>query len=191
MKKLISASVFAVLCLWGTSASGLTINSPGVVGIIETGAGSVSPENEAVWLQNLLNLANGADVMIGDDRYVTRTTNPEYAGTVDTVNLDYLKVDLPGTLVVPAGWEFVMAKYNGQNAGYVVWYLGGASMELPLYPYELWTDNPEQYAMSHWTAFTSISEIPGVPGVPDGSLSVMLVGFALAVLGLARWRVAT
>lgn len=175
MNKSIRALLMAAFCLVSASAFGLTLNSPGVVGTIEPSAESNNPLDEAGWLQQLLDLPNDVVLEIDGVRYSTRTMPPEYAGDVDgTV---FLKDDGVDSYVVPAGWEYVMAKYDGINAGYVVWYLGGMSIELPQYPFELFTDTPEQYEMSHWIAFNPI-------GVPDGGVTVTLLGASLAALGM-------
>jgi hypothetical protein len=178
MKTLLRAALVAALGLIGTTAFGLTINSDGVVGTIEhvTPGGGVSEAQEAVWLQYLLNLDNGmVNHVFGGMIYNTRTEDPEYAGTIDDAS--YWKDDT-GALGVPAGWEWVLAKYDGPNAGYVVWFLDGAAVDLPAYPWELWgNQNQEGYELSHFTVFNSI-------GVPDGGATVLLLGASLAALGL-------
>ncbi len=179
MKKLMMTALAAALWMV-TSASALTINDPGVVGTFNPGTTGNPPSAEAAWLQQLLDLPNSSDVVIDGVQYMTRTTPPDYSGTIDASDLS--KDDSGGTSV-PAGWEWVVGKYDGPNAGYVAWYIGGAAVTLPQYPAELFTSNPTQYELSHWTAF---NRTDNPPSVPDGGSTVLLLGAGLAALSLAR-----
>jgi hypothetical protein len=177
MKTLLRAALVAALGLIGTTAFGvpLTINSEGVVGTIDGISGETSPATEAIWLQHLLDMPNDAVDLEFGTTFRTRTEDPQYSGTIDAAN--FWKDD-DGGLSVPAGWEWVMAKYDGQNAGYVVWYLGGAAVDLPLTSWSIWANaSGEGYNLSHFTVFNSI-------GVPDGGATVLLLGASLAALGL-------
>src|SRR5262249_52359072 len=81
--------------------------------------------------QALLNLAqSGTGTYLGEALYAN--TADDYSGTVDAAG-----ASLSGganNTTVPAGWEFAIAKYDGQNAGYVLFYLGGTSETLPTSP---------------------------------------------------------
>ena len=71
-------------------------------------------------------------------------------------------------------YTYLFAKYDGPNAGSVVWYVGNLTgiITIP----QQWG----QYGLSGWTLF-------GGPGtVPDGGTTVMLLGAALGALGMVR-----
>jgi hypothetical protein len=80
----------------------------------------------------------------------------DYAGTVNVGGAS-LSGDANNT-TVPAGWNFVIAKYAGQQAGYVVFYLGGNSETLPSDPADYWTTQSGKYGISGWTAFDPVPE---------------------------------
>ena len=72
-------------------------------------------------------------------------------------------------------FQYLFAKYDGPNAGSVVWYVGNLTGVITI---------PQQwagYGLSGWTLFTG----PG-GNIPDGGTTVMLLGAALGVLGMAR-----
>ena len=71
-------------------------------------------------------------------------------------------------------YTYLFAKYDGPNAGSVVWYVGNLTgiFTIP----QAW----KGYGLSGWTLF-------GGPGtVPDGGTTVMLLGAALGALGMVR-----
>jgi len=79
------------------------------------------------------------------------------------------------SILVLSSYTYLFAKYDGPNAGSVVWYLGnlvGQTIDIPT----TWG----QYGLSGWTIFS------GGGGVPDGGATVMLLGAALGALGMAR-----
>jgi len=71
-------------------------------------------------------------------------------------------------------FTYLFAKYDGPNAGSIVWYVGNLSglIDIPA----TWLG----YGLSGWTLFG-----PG-QGAPDGGTTVMLLGAALGALGIAR-----
>jgi hypothetical protein len=74
-------------------------------------------------------------------------------------------------------YTYLFAKYDGPNQGSVVWYVGnlGGTQSIP--------DTWNGYGLSGWTLFTG-----GNPptSLPDGGATVMLLGTALAALGMVR-----
>ena len=71
-------------------------------------------------------------------------------------------------------YTYLFAKYDGPNAGSVVWYVGNLTgiFTIP----QAW----KGYGLSGWTLFG------GGGSVPDGGTTVMLLGAALGALGMAR-----
>lgn len=175
-------TVLAVLCAClavAAYANPLTINSPGVVGTVEPGTQNASVANEVEWANYLLGMTKSSSITIdgntppdGDtENYATSAT--EYDGTL-TGGIQIDSTDV-------SGYMYVMAKYDGQNAGYVLFYVPGLEVPntIPQHAYSIW-GTETQYALSHFTGFGSTS-------VPDGGMTLMLLGGALIGLeGLRR-----
>jgi hypothetical protein len=170
MKTLVSR----FLLLAGLSAalvpqlSALTINSPNVVGIHNGTLANANPATELVAAQFLLDMA------INSTSGNFQTGANDYSGTLN----GGIQTNLGAQ-----GFDWGFAKYDGQNAGYVLFYLGGAlaSTIIPQFPATLWTTNPEQYAISHLTVFNA------GPSVPDGGSTIAMLGAGFMLLaGLAR-----
>jgi hypothetical protein len=170
----------AVMLGGSLTASALTINDPGVVGTVQGWDGDNANE-EYYRAQKLLDMgANATETWVnpadGDDKarlYATSST--DYAGTL----LGFGQ-DLGAGMSIAAGWEYVMVKYDGKNAGYVLFYLGGAAGEVPAYSASIWLNTEGQgYKISHATGFNPVS-------VPDGGLTLGLLGMALGVMGFLK-----
>ena len=71
-------------------------------------------------------------------------------------------------------YSYLFAKYDGPNFGAEVWYVGNLSGIITI------PATAGGYRLSLWKLFG-----PGV-AVPDGGATVMLLGAAIAVLGLVR-----
>jgi hypothetical protein len=180
MKILTKISAVIVLSL-STSAHAAIISGPidyttsGLVGTADAGTGAVNPDQEAIWAQAILDLSAGTTATISDVDYITHKTD-DYFGTIDA--LDYTKDDSESG-IVGAGWEWLMAKYDGQNAGYVMYYLGGEATTIPELSDDIWVNGQDQgYQLSHWTAFNSTS-------VPEPSIIAL---FAAGLLGMGFSR---
>jgi hypothetical protein len=106
----------------------------------------------------------------GEQIYANK--NYDYSGTIDLSGNTL--VDTSGNTTVPAGWNFVIAKYDGQNAGYVVFYLGGASATIPTTPDNFWTTKG-QYGISGWIGFDAVPE-PTTVLAGGGALGLLLFG---------------
>jgi len=166
-----------------TWSSPLLLNSPNVVGISigVTGAGQGNLQYETGIAQHLLDMAaNTTEPTTGNFNYQTSST--EYLGTLTGgVHVD------GGNTHVAAGYDFVIAKYDGQNAGYVLFYLGGQDADLPEFSYSIWGDNSGQYQISGYSAFNIESNEPQVPE-PTTILAgaLMLLPFAASALRIVR-----
>lgn len=79
-------------------------------------------------------------------------------------------------------YTYLFAKYDGPNAGSVVWYVGNLSGTITI-PANGGPSPGDNYGLSGWTLFTG-----GTPptGLPDGGTTVMLLGAALGALGMVR-----
>ena len=79
--------------------------------------------------------------------------------------------------VVPAGWEYLLAKYDGPSAGVVVYFLDGDSFTVPV--------NEPLYS-STGLALSGYWLFNGTTTVPDGGTTAALLGLAMVGLGFVR-----
>lgn len=163
-------------------AYALTINDPGVVGTVDAGTQNSSTDNEEDWSNYLLSLGtNTTSTFDADGNGTTEdyeTGNNDYSGTVSGgTQIDDGSNDVSGYL-------WVLAKYDGQNAGYVLFYVPDllVANTIPLFSDSIWTNiKGEGYQLSHFTGFGSTS-------VPDGGTTLGLLGLAMLGLGYLRKR---
>jgi len=95
---------------------------------------------------------------------------------------------------VGSGFKYLIAAYDGQNAGAVLWDISGLPagtiIDIPRYaqPTAGGTDlvaDAGQFQVTTWSMFN-----PGTTSVPDGGTTVVLLGAALSGLGLVRRKLA-
>ena len=183
MKKLLGCFLCVMLLAFGAQAFALTINDSGVVGTIEAGTQSSDVANEIDWANYLLSLPVSSTLVIADGNTPTDNVTENYL----TSSTDYNAILTGGTQIQGAtpnvsGYEYVLGKYDGQNAGYVLFNMsvfGGSS--IPQFSHTIWTDNTEKYELSHATGFS-------VTSVPDASVMLLLGSsfLVLAVFGKKR-----
>ena len=191
-KKLVTiAAAMLAAVSWSTSAYALTLNDAGVVGAFsgETVENSATT-TELIAAQHLLDMAinssdpNGCNLAGTTTCY--RTGSNDYSGTLtggtqvqNTTNL---------TTAINAGATYVLAKYDGPNAGYVLfniadWIAANNPDDIPQTSSTIWTNTQEQgYGLSHYTYFGSSTS------VPDGGSTAALLGSVLVGLGMLRRR---
>ena len=186
MKKTL-LTTFAVLVAGVMGANALSINDTGVVGTIEAGtqnAGQASG-NETEWANYLLGLGDSVTTTVDGNTPVDGTTE-NYA----TSSTDYNgTLTGAGTRINSAtpdvsSYTWVLAKYDGQNAGYVLFYMPDYGTSVPEYPANLWTTTADQYQLSHVTAWGG-----GGTTVPDAGATLALMGLALMGLEGVRRKV--
>ena len=176
----------ATLAAVSFSAQALTITSPitythsannPIVGTFDTGTSAADVTTVTGYLNQLLGLgANQPLTDISGVKY--KTSSVDYNGSV--LASSGVRVDTGNLLSVAAGYDYVVAKYDGKNAGYVVWYLGGQAATIPEYSNNIWQNGAGAgYQISGYTAYRSTS-------VPDGGATAALLGVGL--IGLAAIR---
>ena len=173
------ALVGALVCALSSNASAdtLTYATPGVVGTLDGQIDNSSPSIELTIAQEILDLVGlGASSPATPTQNYRNSTLFDYSATLSS------PVQRSG-LIVPPGYEYVLAKYDGQNAGYVLFHVPTFGSTLPQYPANFWTSQPTKWAISHFTTFdtTTIAE------VDDGGATAALLAMALCGLAIA-WR---
>ena len=156
----LAVAIFSV-CTMGSNAYAVVIDIPidyttdNLVGTADPGAAAANIANELIWANQILALAAGTTATILSVDYRTHDTD-EYAGVLTDLGAFQ---DDSGSNSVDAGWDYVLGKYDGQNAGYVLFFLGGEASTIPLFSDDIWVNGAnEGYQLSHWTVFS---------GVPD------------------------
>ena len=122
-----------------TTAMALTINDSGVVGTIDAENQNASLTNVTDWANHLLGMSiNAIETTDGnsptdgvEENYQTSNTY-DYDGTVS----GGIRID-GSTPPDVSSYEWVVAKYNGQNAGYVMFNVNDATT-IPEYSYSIW-----------------------------------------------------
>jgi hypothetical protein len=196
--KMIESSMkFEKIRIWATGmacaflsvagASALGLNDPGVMGTVDDGI-PADISDQVVYVNTLLGMAApSGPTLIGTETYQRSSNADPGSGSVTAVGASK---DESGA-GAGSGFEYVIAKYDGPNAGSVVFYFGGAAFNLPLNSADIWVNGQnEGYGLSHWTGFnpgpgTGPGPGPG-PGVPDAGSTLALIGLAVTGLGLLR-----
>lgn len=199
VRKLVAAAalvLLGVVYVPSAQAGPLTINTPGVVGTVDgtSGYGQGSATFELPLAQFLLDMGEGTTdtttlvVPKGTGTetltILYKTSDTEYSGTIP---LPYTYATGGKGGLVPIGYDYAIAKYDGPNAGYVLFYLPAYVKEfktslLPQDPYELWGKHTGQFEISGFTAFNTTT-------VPDGGTTAALLGLGMLGLGILRRRI--
>ena len=152
-----------------------TANNP-IVGTFDTGQSAANIPTVTSFLNTLLGLGANTSTEISGVKYVTSSV--DYTGIM--LADSGVRVDSGDKLNVPSGYDFLVAKYDGPNAGYVAWFLGGGSATIPEFSDTIWANKQGVgYQISGYTAYKSAS-------VPDGGATAALLG--AGVIGLAVIR---
>ena len=168
-------------------------NTANVVGTVQQFAGD-NPGNDAdFFAQRLLNVV-GANTIYsyasGDpvnNSRVYHTAAVDYSGTIQgegvhTSPATVQTINNVQYVHIPAGWEYVIAKYDGQNAGWVMFALGGQESYIPALSQSFWgTAGTDQFLISGYTTF---NPVPEPSTVIAGAL--LLLPFAASTMRFMR-----
>lgn len=188
-------TLFGALLLLGGQVQAITINDAGVVGTIwhcgdavEAGAtpdskcSSADSTSETAMAQYLLDMGINSTVTAdgnGDGYYEDYETGAnDYSGI-----LVFAEKDDSGDNTGFDAYEYVLGKYDGPNAGYILYnvadYVAAYGSAIPMLPAPIWgNSNDTGLALSHWVGFNRTS-VPA-PG------AAFLLG--LGLIGLVGMR---
>jgi hypothetical protein len=178
------------------SATTLSYGDAFFLGYVHSGE-PASEALEADYINQLLATAAGATTSAnigGKDHDFIRTDS-----TLDCSACPAAADGITGgsgtTIHLGSGFTYILGKYDGPNAGDLVWYVAGLTdVTIP----GNWGPDPNgtQYGLSHWTVFTPTegdgpSEGPG-DGPSEGPApepaSLLLFGSALSAFGIRMRR---
>jgi VPDSG-CTERM motif len=155
----------------------MTLSTQFVVGVHNGELANSNPTTERAAAETILDLALGATF----GNFQSNTVF-NYSGDITSVGAQVIN-----STSVPAGWDGVLAKYDGAQGGYILFALGGQATTLPQFPYNFWTTNTGQLGLSHYTPFDADGLVITTQTVPDGGSMLMLLGSALAgIEGMRR-----
>jgi hypothetical protein len=189
MREHLLAIIAAAAVMFGasttTSAAPLTVDVSGVIGAADGLAGDNPGTAAAILAQAILDLALNADFSSGGRQWWSNSFE-DYSGAVHgNIVGPGSKTDVPddgsNPITLAAGFTYAIAKYDGKNAGWVLFYLPTFGNSLPANSFSIWGDNPDKYRISNYTLFNPTS-------VPDGGHAAALLGSALLGLSLLRRR---
>lgn len=172
-------------------AHAITINDTGVVGIfIQNGSENANVDNVTNWANYLLSL--GADTSDTFDANGDGTTEDYQTSSVDYNGFVSDGIRTNGATADVSSYEWVVGKYDGLNAGYVMFnvsdYLGTYSgSTIPEYSFSIWGENDSQYQLSNITGYGT-NPSPTPTPTPDSGATIALMGIALAGLGFLKRR---
>jgi hypothetical protein len=185
MKQIVLAGTMALACVFSsiTYAAEITLATPGIIGTA-SGLSGDKPGSDAAWLaQAILDLDQNDDLVFGGRRWQASTV-ADYNGTIDALSADKTEIPKEGedpgrAFTAPPGYLYALGKYDGQNAGWILFHLPTIGSTLPEFSYSIWGQDAEQYRLSNYTVFNS---------VPDGGATVALLGSILVGFGILRRR---
>jgi hypothetical protein len=191
---LVATVAVAMFSATSAAALPLTYATAGVVGTID-GVIDGGVDAELAQAQALLNLlvggsindafaspCSGAADNFSDSHCKKANTAFDYSGTLTNLLGDSAKIESPqGQQLVVTGFDYVLAKYDCSNAGYILFYLPVFGSTIPVSPDNFWTTT-SQYTISHLTRFNASTT------VPDGGATLGLLGLGLMGLGYVRRR---
>lgn len=160
-------------------AFALSITDPGVVGTVKAGTQPAEVTNVLTWSNYLLSLGAGAKAIYDADGNGIMESYERSSGNYKGVLSGGTRVD--GGSANVTGYEWVMAKYNGPNGGYVLFHVPTYGNTIPGTSGSMFGN--VSYGLSNFTGFRAAS-------VPDGGATLGLLGLAMLGVGYFRKRFA-
>jgi hypothetical protein len=165
--ELLFAAFCGVMLAFGHNASALSIGDTHELGCVWPGV----PSGNALYVNHLIGMALGT-IDIANGQIYHRSNNA--FGSLPTAVFDHNGTGTTVNLGAGGLYTYLFATYAGGLLGSEVWYVGNLSgiITIPVIG--------GGCGLSGWTLFATRG------AVPDGGTTVMLLGAALGVLGLAR-----
>lgn len=196
LKKVAAGWLTASLLCFTFDASAITLSfgdasSVGHIYFNRINPPNSNPSTEAASINTLLGLAPSPHIQVIGGQ-IHNLLN-DFGGSLPAAVADPTYSSILGnegsgnTGIDVTGYTYLLGKYNGQNGGLYIWYVGGlTAVQVPVnipatsVP---WAANGggNGYGLSHWRLYTPTS-------VPDGGTTVLLLGAALTALGFVSRR---
>jgi len=169
---LLLTAVAAALLTFTPSARALTIGDAHELGFVNFGIPS-GDSDRLTYVNHLIGMIPGTSDKADGQTYFRSGNN---FGSLAPAVLGGLVDGTSTSINLGAGgtYLYLFAKYDGPNYGSEVWYVGDLSGTITI------PATAGGYGLSGWTLFGSAAT------TPDGGTTVMLLGAALSVLGMAR-----
>jgi hypothetical protein len=174
---LLSAAVCAVMLAFSQNTSALTIGDTHELGQVRPPV----PEGDAFITQYVnfmigLSLGGSGHVIVGPHNIlVTRSMN-DFGPLPSPATLALRGTGTTIDLGTQGTYDYLFAHYGGPGGGFAeVWYVGNVSGTITIPAIGL------GHGLSGWALFIGPSGV-----VPEGGATVMLLGAALAAIGVAR-----
>ena len=198
MKKILSPTIIAGLCLAVGSAWGATVTltvdpnvtSPGTVPFV---LGDVNPPEPA----DVATVVQEINVMIGLPLGGSQASNFGAQGQTEYRSHNPFS-PLPAangaqtsggtsTIITDGGFYYLAAKYAGPPGGLEIWDIGSLPAGTTIIiPQNAFGTGNDQYGLSGWDLITST---PGTRSVPDGGSTLALLGCALVGVESLRRKI--
>jgi hypothetical protein len=150
--------------------------------------GALNPDHpadagsEADAINAILDLSLGGSGTSGGNSIYRSQNN--FGSLPDATLTGHASGDQNSTSFIDTGFEYLAAKYDGQNGVTEVWYLGDVAPGTMIYiPANAFGPDNSKYGLSGWNMFDGTTN---PPSVPDGGSTVALLGLALAGGGVLR-----
>jgi hypothetical protein len=191
LRKWMTIPAMIVACVGLASAANATTLAYGdqyFIGYVHPSE-PASVANEETYITNLINVAAGGSTTIGAYTYDRTDSTFDCSACPDASG--GIQGGSGTTINLGSGFTYLLGKYDGPNAGDLVWYVAGlTSVTIP----GKWGPADQEYGLSHWAVFNPTdgpSEGPG-DGPSEGPApepaSLLLFGAALSAFGIRKRR---
>jgi hypothetical protein len=169
VRKWMTIATLSVAAVTVASAAGATTltfgaSDPYFIGYIHTGEPS-SEALEATYINHLIDVAAGGTATVDGHTYYRDNSSFDCSACPDALSASAnTSAENPGTTNVDVtGYTYLLAKYDGPNAGDLLWYVAGlTSVTFP----DKWGPADKSYGISHYALF-NLSDGP-TEGPGDG-----------------------